>query len=274
MAVPTADRLPTYFVSHGGGPWPWMMDQMPGWERLHESLAALPSELGRTPRAILCVSAHWEEDRFTVQTSPNPSMLYDYGGFPDFTYRIQYPAPGSPEVAERVGELLSDAGIPVGFDDRRGYDHGTFCPLYVSYPGADVPILQLSLRQNLDPAVHLAAGRALAPLRDENVLILGSGFSYHNLRAFGRAGAESSHQFDSWLATTMLESSPDERTSRLIDWERAPAARACHPREEHLLPLMVAVGAAETDDAVRTYHEDRFMGHLSSSSFRLGAVPA
>lgn len=274
MADPATDRLPTYFVSHGGGPWPWMMDRMPGWERLHESLAALPAELGRTPRAILCVSAHWEEAEFTVQTSPHPPMLYDYGGFPDFTYRIQYPAPGSPEVAERVGELLSDAGIPVGFDGRRGYDHGTFCPLYVSYPNADVPILQLSLRYGLDPEVHLAAGRALAPLRDENVLILGSGFSYHNLgQFFSPAAAGPSKQFDDWLATTMLHSSPDDRTKRLIDWERAPAARACHPREEHLLPLMVAVGAAENEDAVRIYHEDSFMGRLASSSYRLGAAP-
>lgn len=265
-------RLPTYFVSHGGGPWPWLMDQMPGWEVLHESLRTLPSELGRRPTAVLCVSAHWEERDFTVQTHPNPPMLYDYGGFPDFTYSIQYPAPGAPDVAARVAELLGGAGFPVLENATRGFDHGMFAPLYVMYPNADVPVLQLSLRADLDPAVHLAAGRALAPLRDEDVLILGSGFSFHNLRLFGAPGREPSRAFDDWLAVTMLGSSPEERTQRLVDWERAPAARISHAREEHLIPLMVAVGAAESEQATRTYYETDFMGSLTSSSYRLGAA--
>lgn len=265
-------RLPTYFVSHGGGPWPWMPEQTRLYTRLQASLEGIPLELGAPPRAILCVSAHWEEDEFTVQTGPNPPMLYDYGGFPEHTYRIQYPAPGSPEVAERVGELLTAAGIPVRGDSRRGFDHGMFAPLYVSYPKADVPVLQLSLRGNLDPETHLAAGRALAPLRDEEVLILGSGFSFHNLRAFGPAGAEPSRQFDGWLATTMLDSPAGERTRRLVGWEAAPGARGSHPREEHLIPLMVAVGAAEQEEAVRIYHESDFFGSLSSSSYRIGSL--
>lgn len=266
----TGTRLPTYYVSHGGGPWPWLMDVMPGWENLHASLASLPTEIGRRPRAILAVSAHWEEREFTVQTHPNPPMLYDYGGFPDFTYRIQYPAPGSPEVAARVTELLGGAGFPVRADARRGFDHGVFAPLFVSYPNADVPILQLSLRADFDPAAHLAVGRALAPLRDEDVLILASGFSFHNLRLFGPAGREPSRAFDDWLAVTMLESTPAERSQRLVDWESAPSARISHQREEHLIPLMVAVGAAEGDAATRTYYETDLMGSLTSSSYRLG----
>ena len=171
-------RLPTYFVSHGGGPWPWMKDQMGGaYDRLEASLARMPAEIGRTPRAVLMVSAHWEEPEFTLQVNPRPPMLYDYGGFPDFTYRIQYPAPGSPEVARRAGELLAAAGIAAREDGERGFDHGMFAPMAVIYPQADVPVLQLSLRRGLDPAQHLALGQALAPLRDEDVLIVGSGLS-------------------------------------------------------------------------------------------------
>lgn len=269
-ATTTADRLPTYYISHGGGPWPWLMDQMPGWETLHASLKALPAEIGRRPKAILMVSAHWETPELTVQTHPNPPMYYDYGGFPDFTYHVQYPAPGSPALAARVRELLAGAGFPVHEDAHRGFDHGMFAPMYVSYPNADVPTIQLSLRGDLDPAAHLAIGRALAPLRDEDVLILASGFSFHNLRLFGPAGREPSRAFDDWLAVTMLESSPAERSRRLIDWESAPAARISHQREEHLIPLMVAVGAAEDEPATRTYYETDLMGSLTSSSYRLG----
>ena len=267
----STDRLPTYFVSHGGGPWPWIMDQLPGdWTKLHASLRAIPREIGVTPRAVLVVSGHWEEAEFTVQTHPNPPMYYDYGGFPEFTYHIQYPAPGAPDVAARVGQLLDDAGISVRYDGARGFDHGVFAPLYVSYPDADVPILQLSLKHGYDAAAHLAAGRALAPLRDEGVLIVGSGFSFHNMRLMGPAGSAPSREFGEWLDTTLVDSSPEERTERLLHWEEAPSARVSHPAEDHLVPLMVAVGAAEDEAAVRTYHEDDFMGGLSSSSFRFG----
>jgi len=268
-------RLPTYFISHGGGPWPWLVDQMPGdWSKLQRSLEAIPHDLGVTPRAILAVSGHWEEPEFTVQTHPNPPMYYDYGGFPEFTYRIQYPAPGSPEVAARVGDLLDDAGIPVRFDGQRGFDHGVFAPFYVAYPLADVPILQLSIKKGYDPEEHLAAGRAIAPLRDEGVLIVGSGFTYHNLRDFGPGGGRASKEFEAWLTDALVASEPGERSKRLLDWERAPSARASHPAEDHLIPLMVAVGAAEDEEGVRTYHEDDFMGSLTSASYRFGPLPA
>jgi aromatic ring-opening dioxygenase catalytic subunit (LigB family) len=274
MDLGATGRLPTYFVSHGGGPWPWIEDQMPGdWSKLRASLEAIPRDVGPV-RAVLAVSGHWEAPEFTVQTNPNPPMLYDYGGFPAFTYRIQYPAPGSPEVASRVVELLVGAGIPVDTDGQRGFDHGVFAPLYVSYPDADVPILQLSIKKGYDPADHLAAGRALAPLRDEGVLILGSGFSYHNLRDFGPSGGVASKEFEAWLTDTVVGHTGEERDRLLEAWETAPSARASHPAEDHLVPLMVAVGAAEGEPGVRVYHEDAFMGSLTSASYRFGDLPA
>lgn len=237
---------------------------------LAAALADMPRQIGRKPRAILMVSAHWEAPSFTVQTAARPGMLYDYYGFPPETYQVQYPSPGSPDVAQRTLELLNHAGLPAAADPDRGYDHGMFCPMAVMVPQADVPVLQLSLRQGLDPQDHLALGRALAPLRDEDVLIVGSGLSYHNLRAFGPAGRDASVAFDAWLAETMLGPAT-ARTERLVGWKRAPRARDAHPREEHLLPLMVAVGAAEAEPAERVYHEERFAGGITVSSFRLGA---
>lgn len=273
MTEPTTRRLPTYFISHGGGPWPWIKDLMP-WDMsvLEASLQRMPGEIGTTPRAVLVVSGHWEAPEFTVQSSPRPSMLYDYGGFPDFTYEIQYPAPGAPEVAQRVVELLAGASIPVREDPQRGFDHGVFAPLYAIYPEADVPVLQLSLKQGYDPAAHLAAGRALAPLRDEGVLIVGSGLSYHNLSRFGPEAAQPSKAFDDWLGAA-LAAEPEQRTAALLEWDQAPSARFAHPREDHLIPLMVAVGAAEGDLAVRTYHE-AFGGAVTSSSYRFDPVAA
>ena len=264
--------LPTYFISHGGGPWPWMKKEMPFYDVLEKSLQEIPRQLGVTPKAILVISAHWEEKDFAIQAHPHPPMIYDYGGFPDYTYQIQYSAPGSPEVARRVAELLTQAGLPNHLDQERGYDHGNFTPLFVMYPKANVPIFQVSLKTGLSPAEHLQLGRALAPLRNEGILIVGSGLSYHNLRAmFSRdpsAGVASS-QFDEWLEKVMSKD-PQARSEALLHWEKAPSARAAHPREEHLIPLMVAVGAAENEKSLRVYHEDKFMGALATSSFRLG----
>lgn len=267
----TATRLPTYFISHGGGPWPWMSGPFAaGYERLAASLRDMPAQLPTAPKAILMVSAHWEEADFTVQTSPAPGMFYDYYGFPPETYTIRYAAPGMPLLAARVRELAGGAGIATGEDAERGFDHGAFTPLAVMYPQADVPVVQLSLKAGLDPEAHLAVGRALSPLRDEGILIVGSGLSYHNLRQFRGNSGPPSHAFDPWLQNTLLHCPPAERSALLNCWESAPAARDCHPREEHLIPLMVAVGAAEQDAGTCIYHEDDFQGRVAVSSFRFG----
>ncbi len=267
--------LPTYFISHGGGPWPWMRREMgDAYDQLAASLADIPRQIGGSPSAVLMISAHWEAAIFTVQAAPKPGMIYDYGGFPAHTYTVRYDSPGSPELAARVHALIEAAGLPAGLDAERGYDHGMFSPMAGIYPQAEVPVVQLSLRRGLDPAEHLALGRALAPLRSEGVLIIGSGLSYHNLRAFGPQAREPSRAFDDWLDAAVVRSDPAQRVARLIDWASAPAARLAHPREEHLIPLMVAVGAAEEEAGVRIYHEDEFMGGIAVSSFRFGAVAA
>lgn len=262
-------RMPVFFLSHGGGPWPYMKDQLNGkYDQLEASLQQLPATLPQRPKAILVISGHWEEQDFAIMSSPQPAMLYDYSGFPEHTYKVRYEAPGSPELALRVQTLLEVQGLPNHFDPNRGFDHGTFTPLVVIYPQADIPVVELSMQRSYDPAAHLALGRALEPLRDEGVLIIGSGLSYHNLRQFGAAARGPSQAFDQWLQQTVLHSTPLERVNRLIDWELAPAARQAHPREDHLIPLMVAVGAAEDGKATCIYHEDAFMGGVAVSSFR------
>jgi aromatic ring-opening dioxygenase catalytic subunit (LigB family) len=194
-------------------------------------------------------------------------MLYDYNNFPANTYQVQYPAPGAPQLAEQVQALLQSAGITARLDPVRGFDHGTFVPMFVIYPDASVPIVQLSLKRGLDPHAHLAAGRALASLRNEGILIVGSGSSYHNLRMMGPESKEPSAAFDAWLQQSLEGTDFEERTDALTSWESAPSARIAHPREEHLLPLMVAVGAAERDVATRFYQENTFFGSGSVSSF-------
>jgi aromatic ring-opening dioxygenase catalytic subunit (LigB family) len=270
---PPAAPLPTYFVCHGGGPWPYMRREYGGaYDRLEAALARMPLEIGATPAAVLVVSGHWEAPELTVMASAQPPMLYDYYGFPEHTYRVRYAAPGSPELARRVQTLLTDAGLEARLDAARGYDHGAFVPLAVIYPEANVPVVQLSLKRGLDPATHLAAGEALAPLRKEGVLILASGMSYHNLMRMGASAHAPSRAFDEWLAETLLASPPGVRRKRLLEWSSAPSARAAHPREEHLIPLMVAVGAAADEPAARVYHEEHLLGGLVVSSYRMGGT--
>jgi aromatic ring-opening dioxygenase catalytic subunit (LigB family) len=268
-------RLPTYFVSHGGGPWPWMKDQYgAAYAALEASLVDIKRQVGVRPQAVLVVTSHWETDEFTISSGTAPGMIYDYGGFPPHTYQIRYPAPGQPRLARRVAQLLNDAGQPARLDPDRGFDHGTFSMLAPIYPEADMPVVQLSIRHGYDPAVHLAAGRALAPLRDEGVLILGSGLSFHNLRQFGPGGALASHAFDAWLQHVLLELKPADREQAMLHWSEAPYARMAHPREDHLVPLWVAMGAAEQEATACVYHEDSFFGALTVSSFRFGAAEA
>ncbi|MCO4748385.1 MAG: dioxygenase [Proteobacteria bacterium] len=243
-------RTPTVYIPHGGGPWPFVDMQTPWGDMrlptLRAYLEGLTEHVDR-PKAVLSISAHWEAPVATVQTGDSPPLLFDYYGFPAEAYQLTWPAPGAPELAARIGALLSAAGLTWKADPDRGFDHGTFVPLKLTFPDADVPTLQLSLIQGLDPAAHLALGRALAPLREEGVLIVGSGMSYHNMRGFGASNAlAASRAFDGWLQETTLLGQR-ERDARLTAWSSAPGARACHPREEHLLPLMVVAGAAGAD---------------------------
>jgi aromatic ring-opening dioxygenase catalytic subunit (LigB family) len=205
------------------------------------------------PKALLVVSAHWEEAVPTVMSSSNPPMLYDYYGFPADSYSVTWPAPGSPELASRVRSLLTSAGFETAANAERGFDHGTFVPLKLAYPNANVPTVQLSLKRGLDPEEHLAMGRALAPLRDEQVFIVGSGMTYHNLRAFGPQSSPIAEAFDAWLRDVTTRA-PSERNRELARWKEAPAARQAHPREEHLLPLMVVAGAAGEERASVAYN--------------------
>ena len=262
-------KLPTYFISHGGGPWPWLPTMRQMLATLETALARMPAEIGTTPKAVLMISGHWEADDFRVMSAACPGMVYDYSGFPPETYQIVYPAPGAPELAQRTADLIAAAGLPTRLDPEQGFDHGTFAPAYVMYPNADVPIYQVSLQHGYSPAAHFALGRALAPLRDEGVLIVGSGLSYHNLRLFGPGAKGPSAAFDAWLAETMAKTGK-ARTDALLDWESAPYARTCHAQEDHLVPLFAALGAAEDERATMVYHDSNVFGGVTASSYRLG----
>ena len=268
-----SSRFPTFYLSHGGGPWPYMNEEARRpYARLEASLRELPRQLPRKPEAIVVVSGHWEERDIAVMASARPPMLYDYGGFPEELYHIRYPAAGSPRLALRTLSLIQQAKLPTRLDAERGFDHGTYSILAVTHPEADIPVFQVAIRSDYDPQVHLQLGRALAPLRDEGILIIGSGSSYHNLRRFfgPRGRREDSVQFDSWLRETLVDSAPARRSQRLTEWERAPAAREAHPREDHLMPLHVAVGAAEEDPGRVVHAEDDFLGGIALSSYRFG----
>lgn len=263
------ERMPVVFLPHGGGPWPFVALPMFDAEEvlsLAEYLRSLPGALPARPRALLVVSAHWEEASPTVTTSEHPPLFYDYYGFPAESYAIQWPAPGEPRLAARVRALLEGAGVATSADGERGFDHGTFIPLKLAWPAADVPTVQLSLRRGLDPAEHLAMGRALAPLRAEGVLIVGSGMSYHDMRGFGGAGRVASETFDAWLREAVT-ADPDTRAERLRGWASAPSARRSHPREEHLLPLMVVAGAAGADRGRTAWNGTFARARLSAFHF-------
>lgn len=240
------------YISHGGGPMPLLGD--PGHREMVACLQQLAGQL-RKPSAILVISAHWEASVPTITSGAQPALIYDYYGFPPESYRIQYPAPGEPALAQQVHRALEQAGMTARLDDRRGFDHGLFVPLKLMYPQADIPCVQLSLVSDLDPATHLAIGRALQALEYDNLLVIGSGFSFHNMRAFFAPQSAEIQQrneaFESWLEDTCCNPalSETERSERLLHWEQAPHARFCHPREEHLLPLHVCYGLAQKPSA-------------------------
>ena len=248
--------LPTVFLPHGAGPcffMEWTLGPADAWDRTAAYLQGLIASLPERPKAILVISGHWEAPVFTVASGEQPALHYDYYGFPPHTYELTFGAPGSPSLARQVRRLLGEAAIASAEDTGHGWDHGVFVPLKLMTPDAEIPVVQLSLKADLDPEAHLAAGRALAPLREEGVLIVGSGMSWHNLRGFSPAFTERSATFDQWLEAAVT--APANREAALARWDSAPYGRQAHPREEHLLPLMVAAGAAPGEPAVVAFRD-------------------
>ena len=269
MTHSTIPRHPAaVYISHGGGPLPVLGD--PGHREMVEHLGNIASSIER-PSGIVVISAHWEESEATVTAHPKPPIIYDYYGFPAESYSLEYPAPGDPELAARLVDTMAEKDIAARLDHERGFDHGLYIPLLLMYPEADIPCIQLSLLSSLDPEKHIRVGEALSNLARDNVIVLGSGFSFHNLKVL--LGGDSStpdpenDAFESRLIDTCKSSEIDEstRVQRLINWERAPAARYCHPREEHLLPLHVCYGV--TTSACIAHAELTIMGKMSSTYF-------
>lgn len=238
------------------------------WAEMRDHLAGILPSLPERPRAILIVSGHWEEPQVTVHSGERPGLLYDYYGFPEHTYRLRYDPPGAPDVADRAAALLKDAGFVVAEEKARGWDHGVFVPMKVVDAEMAIPVTQLSMIDDLDPERHIAIGRALAPLRDEGVLIVGSGMSFHNMRARDGSAQEKAGRFDEALVEAATDPDPERRRARIADWASLPEARYAHPREEHLLPLMVALGAGGDDPAQHLFR-DHVIG-WTVSAFRFG----
>lgn len=263
--------MPTVFIPHGAGPCFFMDWQPPGtWDRMAHWLKELESHVGRRPTALLVVSAHWETPVVKVNAAAKPDLLYDYYGFPDHTYHLEWSAQGQPELAGRIQQLLESAGVACAVEAERGLDHGVFIPLKLAFPAADIPVVQVSLHNSLDAALHIAIGQALAPLREEGVLIVGSGMSYHNMQRFQRRGGSvdpDSIRFDDWLVE-VVALPQEQREAALVNWQSAPGGRASHPREEHLLPLHVVAGAAAGDRGERLLR-DEVIGSVVSA-FRFG----
>jgi aromatic ring-opening dioxygenase catalytic subunit (LigB family) len=248
------------YFSHGGGPLPILGD--PGHKAMVDFMVELPGQLNK-PDMILVISAHWEESVATLLGAETPSMFYDYYGFPEEAYEIKYPAPGSPELANRIAGLLSEKHIQARIDFQRGFDHGLFIPLKLMYPQADIPSLQLSLLRGLNAEAHIALGKALRGLNGMKLLVIGSGFSFHNMRAFSWQSIDApdpaNDAFQNWLIETCTGPlSQSEREQRLMEWEKAPSARYCHPREEHLLPLHVSLAMAGR--SARLIFDDKILG--------------
>ncbi|WP_320042428.1 class III extradiol ring-cleavage dioxygenase [uncultured Desulfobacter sp.] len=277
MTTPKVDSAILY-IPHGGGPLPLLGHA--GHNAMNAFLKELAAMLPK-PEAVVVISAHWEGDSVMVTSHPTPELVYDYYGFPPQAYEIEYPAAGHPELAHKSVGLMEDAGIKVKAEDKRGFDHGVYIPLSLMLPEADLPCIQVSLCKGLDIERHLAMGQALRPLLKENIWLLGSGFSFHNMRGFDlQAGPGSpsapdpqNRSFQDWLKKTCADenTSPEQHREKLLNWEQAPAARHCHPREEHLLPLMVCAGAAGYRSAQKVF-DVKIMGRSSVCFFWPGTV--
>ena len=269
-----AQRQPAIFLPHGGGPcffMDWTWGPADTWHATQRFLEGLGNTLPETPKALLVISGHWEEPAFTASAAPRPELIFDYSGFPEHTYQLTWPAPGDPELAQRVTDLLAQAGLPAAMSPDRGFDHGVFVPLKVAFPEAQIPVVTLSLAASpsgeFDPAQHLAAGRALAPLRDEGVLIVGSGMSFHNLRRYFQPETrERARAFNTWLSNA-VDLPAVERNALLAAWRDAPFAAYSHPREEHLIPLMVAAGAGGDGPGTRIFTDEPMGATISAYRF-------
>lgn len=258
--------MPIVYIPHGGGPIPLL--ETPEDNNITKLLSGLSAKLPE-PEAILVISAHWEESKPAILGGASPGMLYDYYGFPPETYKYQYPAPGCPKLALQLSEKLKTAIGDCDITEDRGYDHGVFVPLMLMYPEAKIPVFQLSLLSSLDAGKHLAIGEALKSLRQQGVLIIGSGFSFHNLQGILSEQSDNDRDnaiaFDHWLVNTVTDAGLHEqsRKIKLQHWEQAPSARFCHPREEHLLPLHVCAGAAGYQAADLLFHEEVYETMIS-----------
>ena len=242
----SASSKQVIYIPHGGGPLPLLGD--PNHQGLVDFLTRLPGQI-RQPSAIIVISAHWEAEQPTITSGATPELIYDYYGFPAEAYEIKYPAVGDPELAQELYQLLRAGGFDASMDSQRGFDHGMYVPLKLMYPKADIPCVQLSLVKGLDPDIHMKMGKAIASLQRENVLVIGSGMSFHNMQSFMSTSSlpfQRGQAFNDWLVETLTTGKfdSDECQKRLINWEQAPHARYCHPREEHLLPLHTCFGIA------------------------------
>lgn len=254
-------RLPALFISHGAPDLP--IRTGPTQDFLRQLARTMP-----TPRAILVITAHWLTEQPMVSTTSQPRTIYDFGGFPAELYRLNYPAPGDSAIAQEIVQTLSAASIPVQTDPSRGFDHGTWTPLILAYPQADIPVIQLSVQPRLGAQHHWRLGQAIAPLRDQGILIIGSGAATHNLAAFA-AGYDAAPPdwvlaFDDWLATSIQA---NDRQSLLNYRHLAPYAVQNHPSEEHLLPLFVALGAGDTERPGRQLHHGFTYGAFSMAAY-------
>ncbi len=237
------------FVSHGGGPMPILGD--PGHKELVQTMQALTNDLPKQPSVIVMVSAHWETSGFELTAAANPDLIYDYYGFPEASYHLQYPAPGAPELARSIADKMENLGTHIRLNESRGFDHGMFIPLMLMYPDANIPVLQLSLDSSLSPEKHWQLGENLSQVLPEDALLIGSGFSFHNMRAFFNPQTPekkaSADAFQVWLDETVtgVDINVSEARQRWSQWSLAEGGRYCHPREEHLVPLIVCHAAAQ-----------------------------
>lgn len=236
------------YFSHGGGPLPILGD--PSHDKMIAFMKKIPDQIDK-PDAIVVFSAHWEENKISIQSGSEHELFFDYYGFPEEAYKIKYPCKGDSDLANEIFRVLCENNIECKLDSKRPYDHGSYIPLIMMYPNADIPVIQVSLNHNLDPQIHIDLGMSLRPLKEKNILFVGSGFSFHNMQAFDFKGLEENDARNNTFQDSLIdicckEEEHEKRLTQLKHWKELPNARYCHPREEHLLPLHVCAGIASS----------------------------